>query len=268
MATYGMAQADLSREDTESGGSTYRFLRFYHPNASNAPYVISDLGPGVTLGTPLICQRLPELDKNGDPVIETEGDYAGKPRLIPHHVNAKDCTFFLLRAFQSWQAKPTTVPYDPVGAWTTKQSFKAVYKGCKVKEAFLAQVLVLTADGPELAICEVIGPKGKWIRQGLSMIREVESKEFAKDNPDLFKATPGCPLFRVTGSFVVKPKSGDFGPWCYVEGEYDTVSESDLNALQDWLEDSDFDAERKDMDALYEEKVANIVELAGKTPQL
>lgn len=266
--SYGAAPAADLGTDEDFEGPAYRFLRFHHPNSSNAAYVISDLGPGVKLGTPLVCQRLPELDKDGKPVLIEEGEREGQVKLIPHHINAGKCRFMVLTVTQYWAAKPTTMPYDPVGTWTTKQDFTATYKGCKVKEAYIAQVLIFTPDGPELALCEVIGPKSKWLRQAIKAQLSAGEKQFVKENPELAKATKGAPGLRISGEFVVKPKSGDFGPWCYVEGEYDVISEEELNAFFEWVNDPDTEAEREDIGNLYASKVKDMLELAEKTPAL
>lgn len=249
------------QDDTEGGyeGPGYTFLRFHHPASANAAYVIKDLGPGIKLGTPLLASKV---------VVEGETDDKGRPLLEPMHVDVSACKFFVLTGYQYWVAKPTTLPYDPVGAWTTRQDFKAKYKGCKVREAFVAQVLVLTADGPVIALAECLGPKAVWMKQACKAQRHADSKEFKKSNARLLKKTADCPGLRVTGRFVVKPKSGDFGPWCYVEGEYDPTSEQEWSEFQSWIGNRDYDAVRAALGDLYSQKVEDVIALANTTPAL
>lgn len=266
--TYGAApKADLTEETFESGGR-YEFLRFHHPNSSNAAYVIADCGPGTPLGCPIISTRVPEIDSDGNPVLIEGGDKDGLPNLIPSITDVRKSPFFVLTVFQAWLAKPTTVPYDPTGAWLSRQAFDAVHEGNKVKEAFVAQVLVLTDEGPRLTLCEVIGPKAKWLKQFISATIEADTKDFMKANAALVKDTKGCPGFRNVGNFVIKNKTGDFGPWCYVEGDYDTPTQEELDILMDFINDPETEAQRESMAGLYDEKVEKIRDLAASTPPL
>ena len=266
--TYGAApKADLSEDTFEGGG--YEFLQFHHPNSSKSAYVIADCGPGTPLGCPIISSRVPAFDNDGNPIlVDDGGDHDGQQALVPKITDVRKSPFFVLTVFQAWLAKPTTVPYEPTGAWLSRQEFGVTHEGNKVKEAFVAQVLVLTDGGPRLVLCEVIGPKGRWLKQFIGASLEADTKDFAKANPDLLKATKGCPGFRNVGRFVIKPKSGDFGPWCYVDGDYDVPSEADLNALYAFINSDETAAVREATGGLYDEKVKKITDLAAKSPKL
>lgn len=250
---------DAATEAPETGPS-YKFLRFYSQKANFALDVVQAVGRDVQDGHPVLSERVPSLDAKGNPLMD--GDKVVYETKI---TDVKKAPFVILEELQYWAAKPTTAPYDPVGAWLTPQDFGATYKSCKVKEAYVAQVLLLTKGGPVLALAEVNGTKSPFVSSSIEAQREAATKEFVKANPAVSKAHPRV---RQVGRFNIVPKTGGFGPWSIAKANFDPISEGDLKAIDAWLSDSGKDAERATFAGLFAEKVKSVKALAEKTPAL
>lgn len=260
-----MSLAPVNEEATTEAaeaGPSYKFLRFYSQKANFALDVVGVVGRDVQDGHPVLSERVPALDSMGDPLLNSEG----KPRYETKITDVMKAPFILLNEKQYWAAKPSVAPYEPIGAWLTQQSFKATYKTVKVKEAFVAQVLLLTKDGPVLALAEVIGTKAPFAKGSIEADRESASKEFVKANPKLAKVHA---RLRQIGHFNIVPKtSPGFGPYSEAKATFEPIGAEDLATVQEWLSDSACDAERATFEGLFNDKVKKITELAEKTPAL
>jgi hypothetical protein len=241
----------------ENDGPSYKFLRFYSQKANVAVNVIATIGTKVKDGHPFLTEKVPTGE------TEDDGEGGTKPVYETKITDVKDAPFIVLQELQYWSAKPNEAPYDPIGNWLTKQSFKAKFKGTKVKGAYVAQILLLTDSGPVLALAEVIGTKAMFMDKAVKALAESKTKEFVKANPDLRKVPA---RFRQVGRFNIIPKTGKFGPWSYADAVYDAISSEQLAAVNAWLDSAE--EEQDTFQELFDAKDKAVRDLADKTPPI
>ena len=260
---YGGPNTDV---DTSGGdgdiGPSYKFLKFYSQKAKIAIQAAMLVGGDIADGHPLISENVPALNEDGSIKKETK-DGEEKTVYETKLTDVKSAPFVVLQEQQYWVAKPRTAPYEPFAAWTTKQDFKAKCKGEKVKEAFIAQVLLLTKDGPVMALADVNGTKARFLRENVAADVASEEKDFLKANPDCRKVPS---RFRQIGRFNIIGKSGSNGPWSYAAGVFSPMTAEERETVMAWLGDESKEAERDTFQGLYDDKVAKMLKLAESSP--
>jgi len=243
-----------TQERTDSTGGL-NYVTFYNQKANIAVKVISTLGPGVKDGHPLLTYSVPtgEVDSEGKALKEKEV------------VDIKDAPFVILQEFQCWVAKAQVAPYEPLGCWLTRKDFNATYEGCKVKESFVAQILVLSDTGPILAIAEVVGTKARFVADSAKALVESKTKDFIKANPDSKNVFS---RFRQVGTWNIIPKTGVFGPWSLAAATFDVATEEQVNTILAWLDDASQEETRDAYQSVYDFKVNKLRELSESTPAI
>lgn len=231
----------------ESTGAVFHFLKFYSANANDAPDARLALGKGIT---------------EGHPYIKAKDTY----------IDASKFKFMVLAEMPYWATLGAN--HAPDRAWLQAQpktkTFMLGKNVQEIKENINALLLAFSPEGEVYAVmCEARTTKCPFVKDILRGVDRTvnpetdEDKEFVRSLGSIAGRVP--PRYRVTGTAKILPRTGGDFPYALARADLSAVTIAELEALNEWGQDEECQAELEAITNLFTKKTKEIEALAKAT---